>query len=146
MNNDKVYCRKVNVEFTLSFAKALATHTAPTLPPSTHFKFIFCSGSFSEWNPNATLLFLSDSRKIKGEIEKNLCEMADKNEKFDTWILQPMELQDEQTGWVRRAYMRPLGFGIETEEVGRVMAGIAVGGCEKRILENGDIIKMAKEL
>ena len=142
MNNDKVYCRQVNVEFTMSFAKALNAHVKPTIPAGKSFRFVFCSGSLSEWDPNKKLMFLEDSRKIKGEIEKNLCEMADAEDRFESFILRPMELHDEDTGMLRRWYMRPIGFSIETAEVGRAMAAIALDGTEKRILENADIIKL----
>jgi hypothetical protein len=141
LNHDKVYCRKVNVEFTQSFAKALATHIAPSLPEGKKLRFIFCSGAFSEWDQNKKLLFLSDSRKIKGEIEMRLCEIAEAEDRFETFILRPTELQDEDTGMLRKMYTRPLGFSIETAEVGQAMVRIALDGSSKHILENAEIIK-----
>ena len=143
LKNDKVYCRQVNVEFTHAAAKAMNALLAPKLPGSKSFRFVFCSGSYSEWDQSKRLLFLGDSRRIKGEIEQRLCEMDDAEERFESWILRPMGLQDQDTPAVQRMFMRPLGFAIETEEVGRVMVKIAFDGAPKRILENAEIIKLA---
>lgn len=142
LNHDKVYCRKVNVEFTFSFAKALDTHILPTLPAGKTFRFIFCSGSGAEWDQNKTLLFMSDTRKIKGEIEMRLCELADAEDRFETFILRPMELHDDDTSRLRKIYMGALGLSIETSEVAKAMVKIALDGTSKRILENAEIPKI----
>ncbi|KAH8168617.1 NAD(P)H-binding domain-containing protein [Sarocladium implicatum] len=143
LRNDKVYCRKVNVEFTHAAAKAMNAYLAPLLPAGQNFRFAFCSGSYSEWDQSKRLLFLGDSRRIKGEIEKLLCEMDDAEERFESWILRPMGLHDKDTPAVQRKFMRPLGFSIETVEVARVMIKIALDGAPQRIIENDEIIKLA---
>lgn len=147
LNGDKVYCRKVNVVFTLSFAKALHKSVLPTLPAGKPFRFVFCSGSYAEWDQKKRLLFLSDTRKIKGEVEQKLSEMAGQQEggTWETYLLRPMGLQDEKTPGPRRWFMRSTGFGIETDEVGRMMERIAVEGWGKSILENEEIIKAAAQ-
>lgn len=142
LNNDKVYCRQVNVEYTFSFAKALNKRIAPSLPAGKKFRFVFCSGSFSEWDQTKSLLFLQDSRRIKGEIEQKLCELADAEEVFESFILRPHALHDENTKRTERMMLGPLGYSIETTEVGVAMAKIAIDGSSKRILENAEIGKV----
>ena len=52
-------CRRANVDCTLAAATAFKAWGRP------QFRFVFCSGSFTEWDQDARLLFLNDSRKIK---------------------------------------------------------------------------------
>jgi hypothetical protein len=84
---------------------------------------------------------MSDTRKIKCEIEGRLCELADAEARFETFLLRPAEIQDENTGVVRRTLMRPLGLAVDAVEVGNAMVNIGVEGTTKRILENTDILK-----
>ncbi|KAH6963266.1 hypothetical protein DER45DRAFT_609606 [Fusarium avenaceum] len=141
LNNDKDYCRKVNVDFTWSFAQALNSSVVPMLPDGKEFRFVFCSGATAERDQDRTLLFLSDTRKIKGEIERRLCELADAETRFETFLLRPAMIQDQNTGVVRRAWMRALGLAVDATEVGNAMVKIGVEGTTKRIVENADILK-----
>ncbi|KAF4335677.1 hypothetical protein FBEOM_10477 [Fusarium beomiforme] len=142
LNNDKYYCRKVNGDFTWSFAQALNSSVLPALPDRTKFRFVFCSGQLAEWGQNKKLMFMPDTRKIKGEIEKRLCELADAEPRFETYLLRPAAIQGENTGMLRRAWMRPLGLAVDAAEVGKAMAKIGLDGTTKRILDNADILKL----
>ena len=51
---------------TLAAAKAFVTTLAPKLAGRERkFRFVFCSGMGAEWDQDKSLMFLSDTRKIK---------------------------------------------------------------------------------
>lgn len=58
-------CRKANVDYTLAAANAFMSTLAPQLPSGQKFRFVFCSGKFSEWDQEKSLAFMQDSRRIK---------------------------------------------------------------------------------
>ena len=62
---DVATLKKVQVDYTLTAAKAFVSALAPQLPEGRKFRFVFCSGRFSEWDQNKTLLFMGDSRRLK---------------------------------------------------------------------------------
>ena len=139
LNYDKEYARKVNVEMTNNAAQAMSVYLAPHLPVGKAFHFVYCSGSYAEWDQNKTLLFLGDSRRFKGESEKQLCELADNQvskDKFKVWIVRPLGLLDESSPLMKKWTVGKLGFGTETAQLGRAMVQIALDGADQRILEN----------
>jgi hypothetical protein len=145
--NNVELARKVGVEYTLAGAKAMHVHlsSSPPLPEGKKFHFVFCSGMLAEWDQSRKLYFLEDTRKIKGAIEKALCELADedaaKGGNFQVWIARPSGLIAPNAG-VHKKLMSPLYGGIGTEQVGRAMIKAATGGWKARIVENGDLLKM----
>jgi hypothetical protein len=57
--------KKVGIDYTLTAAKAFASGVAPLLPAGQAFRFVFCSGAYTEWDQTKFLAFLGDSRRIK---------------------------------------------------------------------------------
>lgn len=145
--NDKELARKVGVDYTLAGAQAMCAHlsSSPPLPEGKAFHFVFCSGMLAEWDQSRKLYFLEDTRKIKGAIEKALCELADedaaKGGSFKVWIGRPSALVAHDAA-MHKKLMSPLVGGIGTEQVGRAMIKAAVGEWKERIVENGDLLKM----
>ncbi|KAH6609844.1 hypothetical protein Trco_003190 [Trichoderma cornu-damae] len=141
-NNDKDLCRKVGVEFTLAAANAMLKYLADKVPDGKKFRFVFCSGKYSEWNQKRLLLFLADSRRIKGEVEKGLCDLADANAgKFETWILRPSGFIEPNARFTRRLVGNLYG-AITTPQVGKAMVKVACEGWKDRIIENDVLLKM----
>lgn len=123
-------------------AAALSPQTVSATGGRRTFRFVFCSGMWSEWDQSRTLYFLEDSRKIKGEIERALTELAGANaETFEVWIARPSGLIGADAGLHKRVF-GPLYGGIGTEQLGRGMIRLAVEGWKERIVENGDLLKM----
>lgn len=143
LKGDAAHARKVNVELTMAAARAMLATLVPQLAPNQKFRFIFCSGRYSEWDQKRTLYFLAESRKIKGQVEQGLCKLADENpDNFETYILRPAGLLDENSPAIKKAFIGGLGFGIETSQVAKVMVKLATEGGGERIIENEGLIKM----
>ncbi|KAM0451207.1 hypothetical protein ACHAPV_010053 [Trichoderma viride] len=141
-NNDKELCRKVGVEYTLAAANAMLDHLADKVPSGKKFRFVFCSGKYSEWNQKRPLLFMADSRRIKGEVEKGLCDLADANpDKFETWILRPSGFIEPNASISKRLAGGLYG-AITTAQVGKAMVKVACEGWKDRIIENNALLKM----
>ena len=138
-NHDKELCRKVSVDYTLAAANAMRESLASKTPQG-KFRFVFCSGKFTEWDQDKTLLFLSDSRKIKGQVEKGLCDIADAHpEEFETFILRPSGFIGPDTPITKKVFAT-LYDAISTDQVGKAMMEVGLEGAKDRIIEN-DVLK-----
>lgn len=110
--------------------------------PNGKFRFVFCSGKFTEWDQDKTLLFLSDSRKIKGQVEKGLCDIADAHpEQFETFILRPSGFIGPDTPITKKVFA-PLYDAVSTDQVGKAMVKVGLEGAKERIIENDVLKKM----
>lgn len=140
---DKGMARKVGVEYTSAGAKAMRDHLTAHVPSGSRFRFVFCSGMLAEWDQDRTLYFLNDTRKIKGAVEKKLCDLQDEQENgnFETWIARPSYLLSPEAPWYKKA-ASPFVFGIETTQLGRAMIKMAFGGGRERITFTYELQKM----
>jgi hypothetical protein len=87
---NKEEAERVNIHFPLQAANAFATALAILLDPHAlpgrgkfPFRFVFMSGSGAEQDQFRTLWMWSDSRKMKGAMEKGIFDVADNSELVD---------------------------------------------------------------
>ncbi|KAG9258828.1 uncharacterized protein F5Z01DRAFT_5044 [Emericellopsis atlantica] len=145
--NDAALARKVGVDYTLAAAKAMRNHLVahlPTdLPLKQPFRFVLCSGMLAEWDQERKLWFLNDTRKIKGAVEKGLCELADEEgyQDFEVFIARPSYLLAPEASLLMKM-ASPFVFGIKTQQVGRAMLKMAADGWEDRIVLTYQLQKM----
>ncbi|KAI1495495.1 hypothetical protein F5X99DRAFT_403349 [Biscogniauxia marginata] len=133
--------RKVSVDFTIAAAKAFLAELAPQPPDGKKFRFVFCSGKLAEWDDEKHLRFMSDTRHIKGQVEKGLCELADANpEKFEVLIVRPGGIT-AKGGRLKATSANLMGF-ITVDHLARDMLSIVLDGHAKRILESDVLINM----
>jgi hypothetical protein len=97
----------------------------------------------AEWDQNRRLWFLNDTRKIKGAVERGLCELADEDghDGFEVFIARPSYLLAPETSSLKRL-ASPFVFGIRTEQVGRAMLKMAADGWVDRIVSTYKLQKM----
>ncbi|KAI8630762.1 hypothetical protein F5Y19DRAFT_33361 [Xylariaceae sp. FL1651] len=134
--------RKVSVDYTLAAAKAFTTELAPQLPEGRKFRFVFCSGKFAEWDDKKHLAFMSDTRHIKGQVEKGLCELADANaDKLEVLIARPSGILTIRGGGLKAMAAKLAGF-IAVDHLARDFIRLATEGHSKRILEADALIAM----
>lgn len=128
-------------------------------PKVSRFRFVFCSGMMAEWDQDKSLLFMNDTRKIKGAVEKGLCALADEQKqgggegeeaeaegegaagKFEVWIARPSTLVPPEAP----AHMKLVGAlskGISTVQLGRAMVKMAMEGSGERIVETDTLSRM----
>ncbi|KAK2592424.1 hypothetical protein QQS21_009876 [Conoideocrella luteorostrata] len=128
--------RHANVDTTHAAAKAFAENTASSLGPGKKFRFIFCSGKFTEWNQDKSLSFLNDSRKIKGQAEKGLFEVRDAHrERLEVFCVRPSGILGVDAGLAER-WTGKLYSAIDVDVLARAMISIALDGYSETIIEN----------
>ena len=144
--SDPSTARTVNVEYTLVAAHFFATKVAPALSQTgKKFRFVYCSGWGTENDLKKPLWWMQDSRRVKGEAENGLFALANENEGvFEVLVVRPAGIlpREMTLKWV----VLMLGPAVKVEAVGAVMVEMAINGCEKRTLENGEIVRRGKEL
>ncbi|EJT72435.1 hypothetical protein GGTG_09301 [Gaeumannomyces tritici R3-111a-1] len=132
--------RKVSVDYTLAAAKAFVD--AKLAGEAKIFRMVFCSGWLAEWDQKKPLRFMEDSRKIKGQVEKGLADMADgQPEKFQSWFVRPGDIIPTN-GSALRKMAASLSKGIVANKLAQAMIKVLLEGYDKRILEPADIQKV----
>ncbi|KAI5920411.1 hypothetical protein F4810DRAFT_436868 [Camillea tinctor] len=133
--------RRVSVDFTIAAAKAFLDNLAPQLSDGRKFRFLFCSGKYAEWDDKKHLNFMADTRHIKGQVERGLCELADANpDKFEVFIVRPGGITTKG-GRLKATSANIMGF-ITVDHLAKDMLKIVVDGHSQRILESDVLIKM----
>ncbi|KAI3319115.1 hypothetical protein HD806DRAFT_510041 [Xylariaceae sp. AK1471] len=134
--------RKVSVDYTLAAAKTFLAELAPQLPLGHKFRFVFCSGKYAEWDEKKHLTFLSDTRHIKGQVEKSLCELADANDdRLEVLIARPGGILAKGGGRLKSVVAKMAGF-IAVDHLARDFIRLAVDGHPERILAEDVLMAM----
>ncbi|CAH0034781.1 unnamed protein product [Clonostachys rhizophaga] len=138
--------RKVSVDYTLAAARAFKQHLAPALPGGQRFRFVFCSGMLAEWDQQKSLLFMADTRLVKslqGQVEKGLCDLADKDSRFDSFCPRPSGILPLTVGTLGKLAGKLYG-AIQVQDLAKALVHIALNGAEKQIIEAGELTALHK--
>ncbi|KAK0624798.1 hypothetical protein B0T17DRAFT_507840 [Bombardia bombarda] len=141
-NFDVDTCRKVSIDYTLAAARAFIAHLAPQLPEGRKFRFVFCSGKYAEWDQQKPLHFLADTRRIKGQVEQQLCELADdSNNRFEVYCPRPSGIHPPDVGLATRLVGK-MYAAIPSDHLAKAMVHMVLEGYDKRIIENDELWKI----
>jgi len=143
---------KANVVYPVAAAHKFADTLAPDLGPHRRFKFVFVSGALAERNQKAQLWTLRDSRRVKGEAEVSLLDIANSSAtgSFETLIARPGFVLGK--GDVKSFV---LGFTgptrtISVQDLASVLVDMAINGADvfggKDTADNVALVHRAKEL
>uniref|UniRef100_A0A8H7K2B9 NAD(P)-binding domain-containing protein n=1 Tax=Bionectria ochroleuca TaxID=29856 RepID=A0A8H7K2B9_BIOOC len=135
--------RKVSVDYTLAAARAFKQHLSPALPDSQRFRFVFCSGMLAEWDQQKTLVFMADTRLVKGQVERGLCDLADKESRFDAFCPRPSGVLPSNVGTLGKLSGKLYG-AIQVQDLAKALVNIALNGAEKQIIEAGELTPLHK--
>ncbi|KAI1382819.1 uncharacterized protein F4822DRAFT_422694 [Hypoxylon trugodes] len=134
--------KKVSVDFTVAAAKAFVEVLAPQLPESKKFRFVFCSGKWAEWDQDKNLSFFKDTRRIKGLVEKELCDVADANkDRFEVWAVRPSVITKKYPTLVNGLMVHTMG-SIPVDHLAKAMLKIAFEGYKDHIIEYEALLKI----
>lgn len=138
--------RKVSVDHTIAAANAFATSLAPRLESGRKFSFVFCSGQGAEREPDAKVWLFSDTRKIKGAVEKGLIGVAAAHASvLETYILRPGGVLPDNS---RMAYVIGGAFVpvVYVSELARGLITACLTQPDKNTIENNEIVELGKRL
>ncbi|KAI2615059.1 hypothetical protein GGR54DRAFT_307215 [Hypoxylon sp. NC1633] len=134
--------RRVHVDYSVAAAKAFIAELAPKLPEPQKFRFVFCSGKFAEWDQEKPLKWLKDTRLIKGQAEKALCDLADANkDRLEVWAVRPGGIVKKHAGLMNALTAYTSGF-ITVDHLAKATLKIVLDGHADRILEADALLKM----
>ncbi|RSL83255.1 hypothetical protein CDV31_016852 [Fusarium ambrosium] len=130
--------RKVQVDYPLTAAHEFEKYLAPGLLSNKSFRFIFCSGKYAEWDQEKSLSFMADTRLIKGQVEKGLCDIAKKGNRFNVWCARPSGVLSSNAG-IFESLMGKLYGAIKVNDLARALVQIALNGNQKQIIESDEL-------
>lgn len=129
--------RKISVDYLLAAANAFATYLAPSLPTSQPFRFIFTSGKDAEWDQGKSLMFMEETRHVKGQCEKGLAELQDcSGNEFQAWFMRPSVILPADSGCMAKGTGKLYG-GVPVEDLAEGMVKVALHGYHERTIEMG---------
>jgi len=138
---------RITYDLTMAVAETLAR-----LNPQ--MTFIFVSGAGADGSEQGRLMWA----RVKGRAENGVARLPFKAAyTFRPGVIQPLHGVTSRTGWYRALYvvMGPVltamrwvapSFVLTTEQIGLAMLEVARRGAPKRILEAGDISRIARAL
>ncbi|KAB8345917.1 hypothetical protein FH972_022971 [Carpinus fangiana] len=136
--------RRFNLDYALSTARVFADYFASN-DHSDPFRFIYLSGALVEKDRNRTLWFLSDTRKMRGELENALVALGREKAStgFNIHIVRPgIVLVNSST--LACAAALSLVPAIRRDYLWDAITQIAIGGSEKTTIENAELIRIGK--
>ncbi|KAL9103636.1 MAG: hypothetical protein Q9163_001331 [Psora crenata] len=138
------YAQEVEVEFPLAAARTFASSLSRD--NSRPFRFILCSGVGAVLDQEKPLWMLRDTRRLKTLAEESLHDITSTDPLFETYTCRPCGIVPEDIGWLASVPFM-LMSKVRVVELAAVMTELAVSGSgDKRIWENDEIGRWAKEL
>ncbi|KAF1981762.1 hypothetical protein K402DRAFT_341775 [Aulographum hederae CBS 113979] len=142
--------KRVTVDYTAAAARAFAALSPPE--GSAKFRFLFLSGALAVSDPDARVLFLDDMRKLKGEGEKQVMEIAKENSRvFEAVVARPgmvHALGLSLTG-ILMALLPGDMAGVKVDTLADALVGAAVEGWEEvgnKTWSNGELVRRGREV
>lgn len=135
--------RLVTVDYTSAAAKAFENFGSPSSP----FRLVFMSGILAVRDPNATALYFSEQRRLKGEGENIVIEASKTSKNLDAYILRPggvLSVRSGLGGFLSGA-VQALAPMIAVDRLAAAAVQLAVHGNEKKIVENAQLVSLGKE-
>ncbi|KAK4249495.1 hypothetical protein C7999DRAFT_39473 [Corynascus novoguineensis] len=135
--------RKVQVDYTITAANAFRETLVPLLPEGSHFRFVFCSGKLAEWDQTKTLHFMADTRRVKGQVEQRLCQVADADaaKRFVVYCARPSRILPANAGLAARVFGKLYG-AIGVDQLAKALIRVLLEGYKERIIENGTLLTL----
>ncbi|KAH6619433.1 hypothetical protein B0J18DRAFT_244429 [Chaetomium sp. MPI-SDFR-AT-0129] len=135
--------RKISVDYTLAAANAFREHLTHQLPNDKQFRFVFCSGKYAEWDQTKALRFMADTRHIKGQVEKGLCDIADNDtaKRFIVYCGRPSGILPPNAGLASKLTGK-LYAAIDVDHLARGLLRVALEGHKERIIENDSLLAL----
>lgn len=138
-NNDIKLARVANVEYLSAAATAIVENLVKESPTG-NIRFVLCSGRFTEPDTSKTLWFLRDSRRLKGEAENLLQNLAKEHPgKVEAFAVRPGLIIPENPSLSTRL-TAALSPGITARQVGKVMVTIGLNGGKNTVLEQEEML------
>lgn len=139
-NGDWERCYEANVTLCKAAADAMLANL-PQHSPTSKICFVLGSGQYTEQDQTKKLYFLQQNRRMKGEIETYLENLAKENPtKFTTYATRPGLIVPKNPPFSTRL-MNILAGGITAENVGKCMVSVGVNGWKERVLEQDAMMK-----
>ena len=132
----------------------------PNMTAERKLRFVLCSGAKAEWDDDAKLWFLEETRKMKGAAEKAVFELEigangsregsragqkAGRRSIESYTCRPAVILSKDPGWVEWVHgMVAPSVGVDA--LAAVMVDLAVTGSDDRIWEFDMIKRRAQEL
>jgi NAD(P)-dependent dehydrogenase (short-subunit alcohol dehydrogenase family) len=135
--------RRVQIDYTLAAAKAFQETLVPQLPEGKQFRFLFCSGKFAEWDQAKSLHFMADTRHVKGQVERELCELADADtaKRFVVYCGRPSGILPGDAGLPAKITGKLYG-AIDADRLAKAFVRVVLEGYKERIIENDTLLSL----
>ncbi|KAL8706681.1 MAG: hypothetical protein Q9201_000315 [Fulgogasparrea decipioides] len=126
--------RRINLDYTMVAAETFTRELAPQLPEGKNFRFVYLSGMMTERNQERKLWFMSETRRIRGEVENKLMDLQKEDrERLVTYVARPGGVL--ATNSLFPGSLEPLARAITVDDLAVKMLDTAINGHKTQIIE-----------
>lgn len=137
--------KRICHDYTMIGLKAMA-EVANT---NTTFRFIYTSGAMTERDQSKSLWFMSEHRKMRGEVENAVLEFAAKSSgRVQAQITKPGLIHSDANSFIVRRTVLEWTIGLPYVHVNEIAAAEveqAAKGFEKEVLEDEDLVRIGSQ-
>jgi len=130
---------EVHKDFTMAAAQAFQTYIADKMASTRglKFRFVYVSGALVERDRSKSLWFLSEMRKMRGDVENMVIELNQQSQgSWKSVVVRPAAITKGDPIFVRM-FLPWLYISVET--LAAALVDVAVTGESETIIENGDL-------
>lgn len=133
----------VELEYPEAFQQALSK----VLDGKKTFRYVYLGGAFTETDQEKTLWFLTEGRRMRGLAETKLFQFAKQNQSVEPYVVKPAAVlpKDGRTTALL-GYLLGETMTVRGDELGAVMADLAVNGGSEQVVLNKGIVERGREL
>lgn len=130
--------RKINFEYVLATARTFVELTKERKPES---HFVYLSGALVEKDPNKTLWFVQENRRMRGELENALLKLVQSttsSSELRLYIVRPGFVQP-QGAVIRTWIIGKIANAISLDDLATAMVDLALSGSGRTFIENKEL-------
>ncbi|KFY79032.1 hypothetical protein V499_01928 [Pseudogymnoascus sp. VKM F-103] len=141
--------REVNIEYPLAAAAAIIARLRTQKSDRGKFRFLSLSGFLAERDMGKKLYMFKDSRRIKGELENRMIDLAERNpDSFEVFLARVGSVIPKGNGML--AIIGPLTASIQPiigiDELAVSMVDVVLNGAETQLVSHEELVARGKAL
>jgi len=130
----------VELEYPQAFQEALLK----VLDVKKTFTYVYLGGAFTEPDQEKTLWLYSEGRRVRGLAQTKFLEFGKQNQHVKTYVVRPAGVLAKDGNALLGCVLRTIT--VRTDELGAVMADLAVNGGSEQVVVNKVIVERGREL
>ncbi|KAF7309855.1 NAD(P)-bd-dom domain-containing protein [Mycena indigotica] len=135
---------EVEIDYPLALGDTILSVRSSTKP----FRYVYCSGMFSERDQTKPLWKSQTVRRVKGRAESSMLDFSQLRGKavWETYIVKPAMIIRPAGGTLKKLISNAVFGTVRVDELAAAMIELVTRGAQKDTFENAEIVQLGKEM